>query len=250
MSERLLWRSEKGEIMSKNRVKAALATVGLVLAATLGGVVPASAASSGSEVRNQGVLDASDLAELESFFATYGVDSETASDLIAAFQGGVVWDSLGGDAVPISIDEFRLGSTWRTIETYSDGSIAVTSIDMPSDTSAGTGISPMGIYGCTKYRTGVPYRGCTGDFNLGVIRMGFMFNWDNRPGQVRVTPIKNTHFHRIIGGAATNHRVAQITATKARYSMDTSLIWQGFPIGTTIWVQVNVSSTDAWVTHN
>lgn len=189
-------------------------------------------------------------------FASYGVNEEVAVGLLDKFQQGYLLDSMKPDAVPISSVKSVHGTEIEVIETYEDGSIVVSTVpnlDGIKNAATDNAIQLRSVSGCT-FSSGGAYAGywknCVASENLIVVRMGFTFDYETiRDRGSRITGYRS-YFHHIIGGSLSNFRFDRMSPTQVRLSADTSIEFEGIPAGWTAWMQVNVSGSKAWTTHN
>lgn len=199
-------------------------------------------------------LSANGIQQLRSFLEENHVGEATQEALLSKLEAGEPWDSISPGASPVSETTFPEGKYEVTRYVYADGSIVVSRA--PSFTTRGSeggGTSPQWVGECT-YRGSPPYAtyydNCKAEVDLGIIMMGFHFDYQ-RVATVgaEITDYRG-YYHRIIGGALSNHRFDRFSATQVRYSADLSVPFKGFPVGWTAWMQANVSMTSAWTTNN
>jgi hypothetical protein len=236
--------------MFKNALRRGIAAaLGMLLTFTVCGsalAAPAPASDIAPDLTDQ------QIEELSAFLIEYGVAEDVASDLIAQFDEGTLWDSMDDGVKPVSTVTEQLGNTNRTIETYADGSIAVSETSVPTGIPEGSP-APRSVSACTlksgnNYQKN--YTNCRADVNLGLIRMGFYFDYTSyNGGGGKITGYRSS-FYTLIGGAFDNHRLERISQSAVRYSADASVAFKGFPVGWTCWMQANVDGTHAWTTHN
>ncbi|WP_461004969.1 hypothetical protein [Trueperella pyogenes] len=195
-------------------------------------------------------------ASLINEFVYYGVDDEVATKLLDKLQNGYPLDSMRPEAVPTSTTSHARGTEIEVVRTYADGSIAVgTTPDFEriKNSSIGDGPQLRSVSGCT-YSSGGAYAGywrnCVASENLIVVRMGFTFDYETiRDRGSRITGYRS-YFHHIVGGSLSNFRFDRMSPTQVRLSADFDFSFKEFPLGWTAWMQVNVSGSQAWTTHN
>lgn len=95
----------------------------------------------------------------------------------------------------------------------------------------------------------INYKDCRADVNLGVIRMGFYFDYTRYKGGGEITKYYG-RFHHIVGGSLSDHRLERISKTKVRYSISFDVAFKGFPVGWTAWMQANINSSGSPYTTN
>jgi hypothetical protein len=139
--------------MSRKATGLLAGTAALLL--VLAGAVPASASDSS-------LLTPTEEQELRAQFEIYDVPVSTQDALIEKLDNGEEWDVYTGVAPVSSVVSEHEGYE-RTYDTYADGSISVSdmqiAVDAPHEVTGGD-VSPMGqgIVGCTLgYSAGVSY---------------------------------------------------------------------------------------------
>ncbi|MGO1591269.1 MAG: hypothetical protein ACTHW1_00500 [Ancrocorticia sp.] len=197
-------------------------------------------------------LSAGEVQELEDFWSDYEVPKTTQADLLSKLEQGKVWDSLDPETSPATTEELTVDSKNVVVETYPDGSIAVSSTSVPIQKT--DAVSPQSVTNC-KQGSGsnnyqIKYVGCKADVNFGLVRMGFNFDYTAYKGAHGVITRYYNQFNHIVGGALSNHRFSKMSQSQVRYSADFSVAFEGFPAGWTAWMQANVTGSKAWTTHN
>lgn len=184
-------------------------------------------------------LSADEQQQLEEFFTEYGVSVPTQKKLLKSYENGILWDSfLGVDPVSEITQSTLNGEV--TIYTYPDGSIAVSDVSTPKEPTKARAVAACTNAGGTAHTT--KYSNCRADVNLGVVRMGFYFNYTKfRGGSGEVTKYWG-RFHHIVGGDLSGHRLERYSKKTVRYSADFSAAFKGFPLGWTAWMQVSINS--------
>lgn len=119
--------------------------------------------------------------------------------------------------------------------------------------SSGTGFSTRSVHGCT-YSSAGAYGGywnnCSADVNLGIVRMGFKFNYQNIKEQGSKITWYGNYFKHYLGVTLSNFRFSRLSPTQVRLTADLDVAFKGFPVGWDAWVQANVSGNKAWTTNN
>ena len=206
------------------------------------------------------VLSSLERDELREWFDSYGVDSDTVNQLIAKFEHGIMWDSMKYGNNPVSSSRQIINDYIQVIDTYADGSIIVSTIsnldgikEQALDSADGSGISLYSVSGCS-YTSGGNYAGywknCIADVNLGLLGMGFTFDYQNIKDQGSTITGYRNYYHHVYGGSLTIFRFNRISATQVRLSADIAIAFGTYPVGWTNWMQANVSGSSAWTTHN
>lgn len=141
-----------------------------------------------------------------------------------------------------------------TIARYADGSVTVATLTEPNNAphSPSSSMPSDSVSECTltsgsNYHAN--YTGCLARVDKGAVMMGFHFDRETNPGgRGRITKYYG-HHNRVIGGVFSNDRLEQFNPQTVRYSAEGSVVFKGFPAGTTAWVQVELGDgTDATVT--
>lgn len=228
----------------KYSLLSALAAMVLALAVT----VPANAESipTSDVSAKRVVLTSKDKAELSDALTRYGVNKETAQILISRYEQGYAWDSFMPGKLPMSTIQKKTLYSIETIQTYADGSIAVSRV--PNFESLAKAPQTRSINGCQYRQSGSTryWKNCDGTVNLIAISMGFNFDYQNvNHKNPKITRYGSYH-HHIVGGALSNFRFDRISNSQVRLSADLSVAFQGFPVGWTAWMQVNVTGDNAW----
>lgn len=106
----------------------------------LAGTVPAASAATN-------LITPAQEQQARAVFNEYGVSAQTQDSLFNKLESGQVWDVYTG-ATPVTSTTSIVGGYNQTLETFADGSISVSSVEIPRKTAVG-GISPMSVTGCT-----------------------------------------------------------------------------------------------------
>ena len=120
-----------------------------IMVATLALVTSLSAVLfSGTSASADAHVSKADLETVRVALAKYGVPQSTQKALLDAFAKGERWASETG-AEPVATEVDEVGGSTRTIYRYEDGSVNVSTVEIPVE--VGPGISPLGISGCQSY---------------------------------------------------------------------------------------------------
>ncbi|UQU65186.1 hypothetical protein COUCH_02215 [Couchioplanes caeruleus] len=125
--------------MFRKSIMAATLALAVSLSAVAFGGAPASAATPVSKT---------DLQIVRAALVKYGVPPTSQNSLLSAFARGERWDSESG-AAPVSTEVDQVGGAERTIYRYLDGSVNVSTVEIPTEVSPE--VSAMGISGCQSY---------------------------------------------------------------------------------------------------
>lgn len=202
---------------------------------------PSASATQAGPVGEDGTLTADAEGELRAYFDRYDVSTADQESLIADLEAGEAWDSFDQESEPISsVESTDADGAPVTVDAYGDGSIAVRGV---SAGESGDG-SALGVSGCSKASPNGTVTGCYANVDLGVVQKGF--NFDYRGNTITRSYAMQ---HRIIGGALSNHRFEEISASDRRYASDFSVAFKGFPVGWTAYMGVRLTA-DGPVTYN
>ncbi|MCI1915294.1 MAG: hypothetical protein LKJ05_06205 [Bifidobacteriaceae bacterium] len=197
-------------------------------------------------------LTSSEKQELLSELAQYDVSPQTADKLVANLASGQIWDSAIPGSTPVKTEKFKGGDVIRTVDTFKDGSISVSTLPDFDSIASRDGKQTRGISGCQYHASGKMryWKNCDSTVNLIFISMGFMFNYQTKSHKSpRITSYRAYH-HHIIGGSLSGFRFDRISSSKVRLSSNFDVAFRGFPVGWTCWMQVNVTGDNAWTSHN
>ena len=238
-------------------------SIALAAALTMAaGTAPAFAAPSAAPSLEQPAAEAGITEELigeaRAFLAEYGVDAATADELIRKFEAGEKWDSLSG-AKPVTTETSMVGSSERTVARFADGSLSVSSIQMPSATTPSGADSIQDVSECSyAYVDGVEYYdNCLVDFFVFPIKMGFRADFVARDNAMdSITSVYAPDY--FIGGASsvdqTEFAVTRPDETVSGAPATARLTVKAFPMGAplqyTFWVQLNVGYGGAYMTYS
>lgn len=118
------------------------------------------------------------IAEAGDFLTEYGVDQATQDDLFDKFLAGEPWDSFTSASTPVRVEETVEDGYNKTVSYYSDGSVAVSRLEVPVAPIATGGVSTMSEpNGCT-IGSGGARTNCNVDTWVGLISMGFKANYN------------------------------------------------------------------------
>ncbi len=194
--------------------------------------------------------------EIRDNLVAYGVDDDVAVRLVEKYRKNQVWDSLLPGSAPIGSKTIHENNEVRTVDTYADGSIRVSTVPdfyAIEQSNEGAAAYPFrSIRGCNYRQSGATryWTNCDATVDLVLVSMGFGFDYQNvNHRNPRITRYGRYH-HRIIGGALSNFRFDRISPSQVRLSADCNLAFKGFPAGWTAWMQVNVTGDNAWTSHN
>ncbi|MCT9620191.1 MULTISPECIES: hypothetical protein [unclassified Curtobacterium] len=112
-------------------------------------------------------------ATLEEFFTDNGVSTATAEALQQKYDGGTLLDSMRG-ASPVGSREVGTANELKTITTFPDGSISVTTVERPTTSTSG-GFSTKAVGNCAKKTTShysTTYHDCAAEASDGVLTVG------------------------------------------------------------------------------
>lgn len=186
-----------------------------------------------------------DIEGLRSFFDGYAVPLSVQDSLLLKLKNGEKWDSFIEGVEPIRTDIQEKGNVNTTVSTYPDGSLSVSTADKANN-------SLSRAWGC-RYNyvnsTTSKWTGCNVNVNLGIIKQGFMLDFEKKGNTSRITRYFG-HYWEFYGGSLTNHRLVPYSSTRVRYNADLSVAFQGFPVGWTSWMQANLNGITITTSNN
>lgn len=173
----------------------------LLLALTLGPVHPAAAVSSDGA----GVLSSTEEARLRSFWTANGVPADVQGQLIGDLLAGEMWDVFSGTE-PVSSRTTRTLTEQRTIDTYPDGSISVTTIETPPRGASGR-VTPQAVSDCRSVVSGtgyVNYYDCKAFSETGVVGIGFYISYSILSGYDQIIAVNSAYGAAAFGTLSPN----------------------------------------------
>ncbi|WP_439693863.1 hypothetical protein ACRQ4B_06440 [Curtobacterium sp. SP.BCo] len=148
-------------------------------------------------------------AQFEQWYAKYNVPSSTADALWSKFQKGSLLDSMKSGVDPVSERTQRVGTQQETVRTYADGSVDVSSVEVPKVTPAG-GATIMAVGACsgtTSSHYDTVYHNCAAEESNGILTMGFHVTYDIVQGVGDKIVDHSTSYQAASGGTATTPSV-------------------------------------------
>lgn len=124
---------------------------------------------------------------LVQWWTQYDVPAATQDELLESLEQGELWDAIGGSD-PVNVTTNEHAGESETIERYADGSIVVTSVEVPADPFATDpigGVTPFTVGPCESSSTGSGYANrydCKVFSTSGVVEMGFYMSYSLRQG--------------------------------------------------------------------
>ncbi|GEA86628.1 hypothetical protein Q760_15935 [Cellulomonas cellasea DSM 20118] len=149
-------------------------------------------------------------AQLKQFWTVNRVPGPTQDALLDKLEAGQTWDVMSGESAPVSTRTVRTAGENRTIETYPDGSIAVTSIQMPTSTTKPGVVGPLAVGNCRTSVSGSGYTNrydCQANSTTGVVEMGFYISYSITGGYDSIIDV-NSPYVRADGGTASDTSLA------------------------------------------
>lgn len=147
--------------------------------------------------------------QFEQWYAKYDVSTPTADALWAKFQGGSLLDSMKSGVSPVSERTQRVGTQTETVRTYADGSVDVSSVEIPKVTPVG-GASTMAVGACsgtTSSHYDTVYHNCAAEESNGILTMGFHVTYDIVQGVGDKIVDHSTSYEAATGGTASTPTV-------------------------------------------
>lgn len=161
-----------------------VALVPAILLALAFGIAEPAAGQAGDTTTASTTLTADEEGDARAFLAEHGVSADVQDALMAKLKAGELWDVFAGGN-PVSTRTTTSPGMRRTIDTYADGSISVTSVEVPVRTLARPGVSPMYVANCSGGSTGTGYStwtDCDAYSETGVVAIGFQISYTLTPG--------------------------------------------------------------------
>lgn len=195
-------------------------------------------------------ITSTEIDEIRGKLLEYDVPRSQADQLVNKLKKGEAWDSFKETAQPISTAEFNNGSEEGTIERYEDGSIIVSTLDIPTEVNESTA-QPFGISQCNMISVvgATTATNCQASRNYLVMDMSFRFDFfvSGTYGQI------TKYYSPVIGGIGFSYdppTFEQPRLSTVRMSTNFSLFFDGFPVGNTAWIQVDVDKNGARMSTN
>lgn len=123
-------------------------------------------------------------ADIRAFWGKNGVSPETQDLLLAKMEAGELLDANRSTEVPVSTVETESGGFGVTKYTYADGSILVTSLEVPAKAPSG-GAQTFAAFGNCKQTSGTGwanYKDCEVLVDTGAYSMGFYVTYEKYSG--------------------------------------------------------------------
>lgn len=163
----------------------------LILAFTL---VPVEAGYAGTPSEAD-ELTSSEEADLRLFWDGNGVPGEVQDGLIGKLLSGDLWDVFTG-VDPVSSRTVHVGGEQRTIDSYPDGSISVTTIETPQHSQPVGGVSPQYVKNCRSTTSGTGYVNhydCQAFSQTGVVSIGFYISYSTLAGYDQIIGVSSPY---------------------------------------------------------
>lgn len=193
--------------------------------------------------------------QIEEFFDKAGISSETQDNLMKKLEEGQMWDSVSG-APPVSSENFVENGISFNKNIYADGSVSIVTVDVAESQNESTMFRKLGgsVSQCKTVSSShyhANQTGCYASMDFGLLQLGFNFDRSVNPG----VPGRITHYYspvkRNIGASLDNLRFDKISDQQVRLSADFAVAHKDFPVGWTLWMQVELGNGyDATVTGN
>lgn len=209
-------------------------------------------AASAAPTTGHSVLSTSERAQVKSFFDTYGVARPTQEALFRKIDAGQLLDSYSG-ADPVATKTLTTLGEVKNVYTYADGSLVVTSLQVPIAQQPGT-MQPMTVGGCSVSgdltRT---LRGCKVEQTSSLVSMAFYADyqytyWSYDDPSIFAASIQSVYSPTatVVGGSFSGLTavIARQTAASSSLPALARASMTGTNIGgsgsRTCWVQLNV----------
>lgn len=149
------------------------------------------------------------------WYLDHGVSSDDADRLAQMAVNGIVAEASTEGAVPISVVTTRRGDFTETVRIYSDGSLAVSSVEAPTPVldperanEARFGVAPRTVNMCEATSSGsgwATYTGCRASEETAMVSMSFRADWWRNYGPSTnvggITAVR-TPYAYVFGGTA------------------------------------------------
>lgn len=200
-------------------------------------------------------LDPEDIEEIRSSLVNYGVSEEQTDALIKKLKDGYIWDSLDPNEHPISSEKFTNDQEKGIIEHFGDGSVTISSVQLPVEIDNSPihslGVIPGTISECELFNAqGYTFSSnCLARKSVILATMSFRFDMYRT---VKDAGIMNYYSPTVrgVGVSFDTPTLEQPQESTVRMSSLLSLFVQGFPIQNTAWIQVDVDTDGAYITGN
>lgn len=190
------------------------------------------------------------LAELNENFDELGVAPEARDGLLERYANGETWDNSSG-VEPVTTETYRIGVTDYSREVYADGSVSLTSVEMPLAPTTSGEIAALGISECSySLSAGVAiWSNCKIEKNNGVLTMWFRAGLWRGPGTFGTSVTNDWDWDiQAAGGACSKEYLGNPTGTKSRLRAFCTVvtgIGSAYP-----YVDLDVGAMDAAVNAN
>lgn len=213
---------------------------GVLLFGTLG-AAPALASDA------QGPIPPDVLQRLNSSFDELGVAREAREGLLDAYARGETWGSSSG-AEPVRTESYRVGDSEYRREVFADGSVSLTSMEMPLEE---TRTSTRGLSGCSYLLSAgvATWSNCKVEKNNGLLTMWFRAGYWRGAGTFG-TKITNTWDWDLesAGASCTKDYLGNPTGQKSRMRATCTVVG-GLGTGTPF-LDLDVTANSAAVNAN
>jgi len=196
------------------------------------------------------VIPSDVLASLNAGFDELSVAPEVREGLLEAYAKGKAWDNSSGSE-PVTTKNYRVGITEFTRKVYADGSVSLTSVEVPLQATTGRIGKRSAPGGCTYgLNAGIAtWSNCKVEKNNGVLTMWYRAGYWRGPG-VYGTSITNTWDWDIqaAGVACSKDYLGNPTSQKSRLRAYCTLlagIGSAYP-----YLDLDVTATTASVNAN
>jgi len=180
------------------------------------------------------------IAKAGDFLTEYGVDQPTQDALFEKFLAGERWDSFKSTSARARVEAYDEDGYHKTVSYYSDGSVAVSRIEIPVAPDDPTNDTN----GCTIGSNGARTN-CSVDTWVGLISLGFKANWNVNSNTV--SSVWGASW--TIGGACSSS-LAYLGRPNSNTGLETVAAQMcGVPFSTSFNLQVQLSggkATESW----
>lgn len=193
--------------------------------------------------------------EVRDGLRSYNVPEEQVNRLIGKLEQGELWDSIDPQKHPVDIEDFENEQGKGTIERFADGSVVVSTLQVPIDANNSLIqprlIVPGSIRDCEEFfAQGHRFNtNCLAQKTIILATMSFRFDYYYTVQDAKIQKFYNPSVTGI-GMSFETPTFEQTSDRNVRMSALLSLLFQGFPIQNMAWIQVDVDTNGAHFSAN
>ena len=193
--------------------------------------------------------------EVRDGLRSYNVPEEQIGKLIEKLKEGELWDSIDPQKHPANIEDFENEQEKGTIERFADGSVVVSTLQVPIETNNSLiqprSIVPGFIRGCEEFfAQGYHFNtNCLAQKTIVLATMSFRFDYYYTVQDAKIQKYYNPSVTGF-GMSFEAPTFEQNSDRSVRMSALLSVLFQGFPIQNMAWIQVDVDTDGAHFSSN